>query len=68
MNKRLKELETLGELLDVFTEYLWVFDFMRPRGDGAKAEAVREFKVATSDVIRQIRKIEKRQIREIYSE
>ena len=68
MSKRAKELEKLDELLEIFTEYLWAFDFMKPRGDGAKAEAVREFKVATSDVIRQIRKIEKKTIKEVYSE
>ena len=57
-----KEVEKIEKQMNTVCEYLWAFDFMPPRGDGAKAEAIREFKAEVNKVVQLIKDLERKQI------
>lgn len=67
--KRLKkQINKLTENLNTMLEYIWAFEVMPPRGDGAKQQCIEEWMCVTNKVLNNIRTIRQQQIELIEEE
>lgn len=67
--KRLKsQINKLTKNLNTMLEYIWAFEAMPPRGDGAKQQCIEEWLCATNKVLNNIKVIRDKQIRLIEME
>ena len=57
-----KQIEKMTELLNDMLEYVWAFEVMPPRGDGAKQGCIEEWVDITSKVIEKVKVIRQKQI------
>lgn len=57
-----KSINKLNKSLKTMTEYIEAFNFLLPRGEYAKEEAIQEWEACINDVIVQINNIKNRQI------
>ena len=57
-----RPIKQFDKAVDEMIEYINVFNFLPPRGDGAKEQAIKEWKEVINDVIIQINNIKNTQI------
>lgn len=62
VNKMQKCMTKLQKALDELNEYVWAFEFLLTQGDGAKHEAIMEWRDVCEGLINKIKDLEYEQI------